>query len=113
MPALVGNHSGWACLRDCAHAFDTIHDPLLALYYFAFVFTNGLFVIVAIRLVVSERRSVALRWVAGVLLMHVLSWCIWNLVDIGDFPLLYGYFVWLSAYAVLFAATFLLSESDA
>jgi len=113
MPALAGNSSGWACLRDCAHAFDTIHDPLLALYYFAFVFTNGLFVIVAIRLVVSGRRSVALRWVAGVLLMHVLSWWIWNLVDIGDFPLLYGYFVWLSAYSVLFAATFLLSESDA
>ena len=100
---------GYACFVAC---WDMLRspdrsDPGAWLYYSGFVFTNILFVVLVVTLFVTKRGR-QLRWLGSlILLLHVISWSIFALFDRHSSTLhdiKFGYYVWLLAYAVLFAA---------
>ncbi len=77
------------------------------MYYSGFVLTNILFVVLVVALFATKKGRLLRCLASFILLLHVMSWVIIALVDrkssaIRDIKV--GYYVWLSAYALLFAA---------
>jgi len=100
---------GYACFLAC---WGILWDPAGSdpggwLYYSGFVLTNILFVVLVVALFATKKGRL-LRWLGScILLLHVMSWSIIALADGKSSPIRdikAGYYVWLSAYALLFAA---------
>ena len=100
---------GYACFLACWGILWNPDSSDLGgwLYYSGFVLTNILFVVLVVALFVTKKAR-QLRWLGSFILpLYVMSWSIIALVDrkssaMRDIKV--GYYVWLAAYALLFAA---------
>lgn len=111
LPAF-GELSGIACLGFCWNLlthFGRDHDLSLGgwLYYSGFVLANALFVALLAAALLLATRSALRRWLSALAALQVISWFFVNLVAKwnGDrFNVEVGYFLWLIAFVLLFAA---------
>lgn len=115
LPA-YGNESGFACFGHCCDILlgrDLLGTNILSgiwFYYGGFVVSNVLFVgLVAALFVRQQRRKLPLA-VSVIVLLHVLSWFVGNVISGNSsqiFEFKIGFHAWLVAYALLVAAHFL------
>ncbi|HEY5078226.1 MAG TPA: hypothetical protein VII43_00200 [Opitutaceae bacterium] len=111
LPAF-GELSGVACFGFCWNIlthYGQEHDLSLGgwLYYSGFVLANALFVALLVAILCPAAPTALRRWMSALATLQVISWFFVNLVARwnGDrFNVEIGYFLWLLAYLLLFAA---------
>lgn len=114
LPAYRPDHdaySGWACLKFC---FGTLNGNEVRdawrFYYFGFVFTNLLFLLLWGVSTIKEGLRSMCAWISLIPLMHVMSWLVLNLLDRerqGALLVEYGYFIWFFSFMLLSVSLFL------
>ena len=115
MPAYAGDSevlNGWGCLKYCWNVLGDPHINTIGVksYYFGFILTNILFVLVLYFSAQRRRRSIPGIVISFFLAAHVGSWWFINLgerLEHAHSPIYYGYFVWLAAYLGLLGANLL------
>ena len=105
LPAVEGG-SGFQCFQGCWGLFWELGSQGFSwgwLYYSGFMVSNIGFLILGIAMLVSQKARLLSRNVSLVFLLHTLSWLIIHLNQ-GLSDIKIGYYVWLTAYALLFIA---------
>jgi hypothetical protein len=104
-------YSGWECLQFC---FGTLSGDSAKggwrFYYFGFVITNLLFLFTWIFPALKDGFRLKCAWLSLIPLAHVISWLVLNFLDQerqGRLLVDYGYYTWLSAFALLSASLFI------
>jgi hypothetical protein len=116
LPACV-NVTGFGCFQKCWEILvrPTANFDLGWFYYSGFVFSNILFLALAVALFTTKKSLRFRMFTSLILLFHVMSWYILHLFDktMGIFEIKVGYYVWLLAYALLFVTHTTKSPTDA
>ena len=105
LPAYRSGGLGFSCFRTCCEIFLQRGEDLGGwLYYSGFAFSNLLFPILVVGLFLTQKRRQLRGLGSFILLLHVASWLVINLIHGEGSDIKIGYYVWLLAYALLFAA---------
>ena len=99
-------YSGWACFG--ALSGNGAKDAW-RFYYFGFVATNVIFLVLWCVSVFSKQRRSLYAYISLLPLVHVISWFALNFLDRkrqGLLPIEYGYFIWLTSFVLLSTSLF-------
>ena len=111
LPSYMGGN-GFNCAWMCASII--LNDfSLGSAYYFAFSFSNLLMLTLPFLILVHYRERPTPRFLIGLQilsLLHVLSWLLLNLGDLGSIKI--GYYFWLGSMALLLRATWMRCETQ-
>ena len=103
LPAFGGDR-GYACFQECWKTM-TKHDMTNVagwLYYSGFVLSSVTFVVLASALFLTRTGRYFRLFVSVFILLHTITWFFVNIKGLSNIEV--GYYVWLTAYVVLFAA---------
>jgi hypothetical protein len=101
LPAF-GGYRGYACFQECWKTM-TKHDMTDVagwLYYSGFVFSSVTFVVLAGALFLTRKARFFRLCASVIILLHTISWLLVNVKGLSNVEV--GYYVWLTAYALLF-----------
>lgn len=109
LPAF-GGYRGYACFQECWETM-TKHDMTDVagwLYYSGFVFSSVAFVVLASAPFLIRKGRRFRLCASVIILLHTISWLLVNVKGLSNVEV--GYYVWLTAYALLVTA--LLTEKS-
>ena len=90
---------GWQCAAVCAMILKDAPFQIMQVYYFLFTIPNVVMLLSVLLFFSRKKTATWMVAIAGASFLYVLSFLI--VAAKSDFPLRFGYYVWLASFFVL------------